>query len=184
MMLFRSARGVAASVAAVFVAELLVFVAVSGRIGLLATAVITLVASVVGVGRLVRIAPTAIVRSFQDLSDAAIGRPSPGPSVDLAVADRALHVAAALLLAFPGLLTGAIGSVLFVGPVRRRLAPSLGSRLSGLLPAGALDGRSFVYRRAPARDVVDATATVKDPARPPASSADRAQAQAQLHELP
>ncbi|MDH3302962.1 MAG: FxsA family protein [Acidimicrobiia bacterium] len=165
--------------AAVFAAELLVFVVVAGRLGLPVASLIAVVASVVGVRQLFRSAPVAIARSFQDLSDAA-GRPATGPSADLAVADRALVVAGALLLAFPGLLTGAIGIVLFVGPVRRLLAPSLGSRLSSLLPAGALGGRSFAHRR----DVVDATATVKDPARPPASSADRAQAPTHVHELP
>lgn len=121
-MLFNSARGVAASVVAVFAAELIVFVAVAGRAGLLAASVISILASVVGVRLLVRVAPIAVARSLQDLSDGA----------------------------------------------------------SGLLPAGALGGRSFTYRR----DVVDATATVKDPARPPASPADRAQAQGHVHELP
>ncbi len=179
-MLFKSARGVAASVAAVFAAELLVFVAVADRFGLLATSLVLILASAVGVRLLAHVASTAFARSLQDLSDAATGRPSTAPTA----ADRALQFAGALLVTFPGLLTGAIGSVLFVGPVRRLLAPSLGSRLTGLLPAGAVGGHSFAYRRAHARDVVDATATVKDPARPPASSADRVQAQAHMHELP
>lgn len=152
-MLFRSARGVAASVAAVFAVELLVFVAVADLFGLLAASLGSLIASIVGMRLLVLVAPNAITRSFQDL-------------------------------AFPGMLTGVIGSVLFVGPVRSLLAPSLGSRLSGLLPAEALGGRSFMYRRAHDRDVVDATATVKDPARPPASSAGRAQVNPYVHELP
>lgn len=183
-MLFKSARGVAASVAAVFAAELLVFVAVADRFGILATSLVLILASAVGVRLLAHVASTAVARSLQDLSDAATGRPSTAPTADPTAADRALQFAGALLVTFPGLLTGAIGSVLFVGPVRRLLAPSLGSRLTGLLPAGAVGGRSFAYRRAHARDVVDATATVKDPARPPASSADRVQAQAHMHELP
>jgi len=179
-MLFKSARGVAASVAAVFAAELLVFVAVAARFGVLGASLISLLLSIFGMRYLVRSAPGAVARSMQDIADVAVGRPSPGPATDQAVADRALLIVGALLLAFPGLVTGAFGAVLFVGPVRRLLAPSLGSRLSSLLPAGALDGRSFQRRR----DVVDATATVKDPARPPASSADRAQAQPHVHELP
>ncbi len=175
-MLFRSARGVAASVAAVFAAELLLFVVLAGRFGLLQVSVVAGAVSLAGVWYVIRSAPGVIARSYQDIAAAAAPVSVDGgadrPAADQALADRVLRMAGALLVAFPGLLTGLIGSVLFVGPVRALLAPSLGSRLSSLLPAGIGNGHGFRRRR----DVVDATSSIKDPARPPESAAHSEQA--------
>ena len=180
VMVLKSAMGVAATMVALFVAELILLVYLADRFGLLAIGLLALSLSVVGLRFLIRYAPGLIVRTIQDvaedLSRQASGTPGPPagttfqgepPATDQRVADRALMILAAGLLSFPGLLTGGAGLLLFVQPVRALLASSLGSRLSSLLPAGALDGRSFQRRR----DIVDVTSTIKDPARPPASTA-------------
>lgn len=160
-MLFKSAMGVAASIFTLFVVELVVFAVLAGRFGSLAVVALTVGLSVLGVRLLVRHTPTVISESVRTMTAA------PGHSN---LADGALRVFAALLLAFPGILTGVAGLLLFVGPVRGLLASSLETRLSRFVPAGA-DGRSFWHRR----DVVDVASTIKDPDRPPAS-ARRAQA--------
>jgi UPF0716 family protein affecting phage T7 exclusion len=190
-------------VAALVVAELAVFIAAAGRFNPLLVVAISIALSVIGIRFLLRQAPGLIAATVGEVAEglhtrladqfgspATPGRSGPGPNdagagpagpTEAVVADRAVKIAAAGLLAFPGLVTGVVGFLLlFVGPVRGVVASSLGSRLASLLPAGALDGRSFV-RRSVQRDVVDVTFTVKDPA---PSSAHREGARASIPELP
>lgn len=106
---------------------------------------------------------------------------SPGP--DRPLVDAGLQVIGAGLLIMPGLLTAALGGLLFVPPVRWLLAPVVGSRLERLLPISLLETLQWP-RSAASRspfstatthrgDVVDVTATVKDSSRGSASASTR-----------
>lgn len=167
-------------VAALIVAELAVYVAVVGRFNPLLVTLICIGLSVVGMQFLLKTAPGLVARTLSEVVEGiddrvnehlgvsvaedqlGVGR-RPGRVNEATVADRAVKIIAAGLLAFPGMLTGLVGLLLFVGPVRGLVASSLGSRLVSLLPAGALGGHSSV-RHGVHADVVDVTSTVKDPA--------------------
>ena len=181
-------------VAALILVELAVYLLAAARFGPLAISLLVLALSMVGLWFLIKQAPGLVARTLREMADGfnaqmaerlglsgldhTVGGAGPDEAT---VADRTVKVVGAGLLAFPGLLTGAVGLLLFVGPVRGVVASSLGSRLASLIPAGALGGRSFDVRSA-RQDVVDVTATVKDPA-PPSWSAHR-QGQTPSRELP
>ena len=83
---------------------------------------------------------------------------APSPDVE-DLGDRGMRVLAGLLLAFPGLVTGVLGGLLLLSPVRAAVRPVVGSRLWRLVPPEVADlGRAF--RR---RDVLDVDAVRKDP---------------------
>jgi UPF0716 protein FxsA len=102
------------------VVEIAVAVAVAHAIGGGATVLLVLVLSVAGLWLLRREGLGAI----RDLRSRR-----PGSLAPAAAADRALKVVAALLLVFPGLLTGVLGLLLLVPPVRAAVAAVLGRRL-------------------------------------------------------
>jgi UPF0716 protein FxsA len=102
------------------VVEIAVAVAVARVIGGGATVLLVLVLSVAGLWLLRREGLGAI----RDLRSRR-----PGSLAPSAAADRALKVVAALLLVFPGLLTGVVGLLLLVPPVRAAVAAVLGRRL-------------------------------------------------------
>lgn len=110
--------------------------------------------------------------------------PDSSPGVDRPLVDAGLQVIGAGLLIMPGLLTAALGGLLFVPPVRWLLAPVVGSRLERLVPISSLETllfRSCASPRSPFStgnpahrgDVVDVTATVKDSPRGSASASTR-----------
>jgi len=140
-------------VAALIVAELAGYLAAVGRLNPLFVTLICVGLSAFGVQFLLKQAAGLV---------AGVGRQS-GALDEAALADRAVKVFAAGLLAFPGMLTGLVGLLLFVGPVRGVVASLLGSRLASLLPAEALSGFSFVSHGVHG-DIVDVTSTLKDPA--------------------
>ncbi|MDG4766197.1 FxsA family protein [Solwaraspora sp. WMMD406] len=155
----RGLKVVPVALAAGLVLEIVVFVLLAQWIGYLWALLLTLVASVAGMV-LLRREGTRAWRSFRAAAQA--GQP-PGEQVS----DGLLGLAAGLLLAAPGLVSGAFGTVLAVPPVRRlvrrRIQVAAERRLSsaaagdmfgprrvrvypgtpsGPSPAGAADGPS------------------------------------------
>jgi UPF0716 family protein affecting phage T7 exclusion len=106
--------------------------------------------------------------------------PQSAPGPDRPLVDAGLQMVGAGLLIMPGLLTAALGGLLFVPPVRWLLAPVVGSRLERLYPISSFE--TLLRRSAspwspfstgnPARrgDVVDVTGTAKDSPRGSASA--------------
>ena len=110
--------------------------------------------------------------------------PDSSPGLDRPLVDAGLQAIGAGLLIMPGLLTAALGGLLFVPPVRWLLAPVVGSRLEHRLPISSLETLLFRSCASPQSpfstgkpahrsDVVDVTATVKDSPRGSASASTR-----------
>lgn len=107
---------------AVPLAEIVLFVMIGGRIGVLATVAVVVATALAGAAML-RLQGLAILREVQRQLDA--GRLPLGPLVD----GLGLF-AAGLLLLTPGFLTDAIGFLLLVPALRRRLAALVVRRLA------------------------------------------------------
>ncbi|MGN9778892.1 FxsA family protein [Micromonospora sp. H33] len=127
-------------------AELAVFVAVGRAVGFGAAVLAVFVASLLGLVLLRREGMRAW-RGFRSAAQA--GRP-PGPQVT----DGLVGLAGALLLATPGLLSGALGLLLLVPPVRRLARSGVqraAERRVSSMVAGDLFGprRVRVHRGAP-----------------------------------
>ncbi|SDY96642.1 UPF0716 protein FxsA [Micromonospora pattaloongensis] len=133
------------ALAATGVTEIAVFVLVGRRVGFGVAVLLVLLASLVGVALLRREG----VRAWRGFRDAArAGRP-PGEQVT----DGLVGLGAGLLLAVPGLVTGLVGALLILPPVRRqarrRVQRAAERRISSAV-AGDLFGprRVRVYRGA------------------------------------
>jgi UPF0716 protein FxsA len=98
---------------AIPVAEIGLFIAIGGRIGLLATLGFVLITAVVG-AYLVRSQGTAVARQA-----AAVVRAGQFPGVELA--NGAMVIFGGALLLTPGFLTDLVGLLLMVPAVRERL---------------------------------------------------------------
>lgn len=120
-------RRVRAALALVALAEIATIILVGGLLGTVPTVVLLLVSSAAGVWVLRRLSR----RALRDLAppDGTIGR-VPQPDAD--IADTATLAGAGLLLAVPGLLTGAVGALLVLPPVRRGLRPVLARAVAPL----------------------------------------------------
>jgi UPF0716 protein FxsA len=169
-MFSRSAK-VFCAVAAV---ELLVFALAAGRVGVLLLLLVVAALSASGSVLLFRQTADMVQRSVEGVvSSDSRAKESDGA----AFSDAGLRLAGGALLAFPGLITGLIGGLLLLQPVRSAVRPLLGVRLVALFPAA--DGASFndldrVFRR---RDVVDVDAIKRNPDGPSSNST----AQPELH---
>lgn len=105
---------------AVPVLELWVFVQVSNAIGF-GWALLAAIGVSLGGAWLVKHQGLAVGRRFQE-------RLARGEAPDKEVADGAILLVAGLLLLFPGFVTGALGLLLLLPPVRALLRPRLRSR--------------------------------------------------------
>ncbi len=101
-------------------AEIAVFIAVGGQIGVLATLGLTLLASAAGVSILRRQSVATVMRVRAEL---AAGRTPAGP-----VVDGALIGAGALLLVVPGFITDLVGLTLLIPAARRGIRSRLSRR--------------------------------------------------------
>ncbi len=134
-------------------AELGVFVFAANRFGVFGLLLVVAALSAVGVMYLVRLAPSLVRSSIDEgLSGQLVG-------------DRALKIFGGFLLAFPGLLTGIVGALLFVSPVRSALRPLAASRLGKFVPSDLSESFGSLFGASRRRDVVDVTATTKPPSR-------------------
>ncbi len=119
------------------VAELFVLVQVAGVIGVLMTVVLLFVFSSVGVVVL-RSRGAGFLRS-------TISSVTAGESlVADKLADRALVLAACLLLVLPGFVSAALAILLFVPPVRALVRPAVRSRVQAWTQPYQRFGRSVV----------------------------------------
>ena len=159
---------------AVAAVELLVFALAAGRVGVLLLLLVVAALSASGSVLLFRQTADMVQRSVEGVvSSDSRAKESDGA----AFSDAGLRLAGGALLAFPGLITGLIGGLLLLRPVRSAVRPLLGARLVALFPAA--DGASFndldrVFRR---RDVVDVDAIKRNPDGPSSNST----AQPELH---
>ena len=146
--------------ALVFVAvaflEFVVFSLAATRVNVLLLIVVVGALSAAGVTYLFRQTAGMVRQSIEDLATA-----TPGVGRDLG--DRGLQVLGGLLLVFPGLVTGALGGLLLVSPVRAAVRPAIGSRLARLFPAELSASFADVNRVFRRRDVVDVDSVRKDP---------------------
>ena len=113
-------RLVALAILALPVVEIAGFVVIGGRIGVLATIVWVVLAAMLGIGLIKRHGLDALRRARDAL------RGGRNPTAELA--DAALLALAGLLLLIPGFVTDAVGLVLALPPVRRRIIARLGAR--------------------------------------------------------
>ncbi len=151
-MFARSAR----VLVALAVVELAVFLLAATQVNVLLLVLVVAAISAYGVAFLSRQTASMVRRSVEDLTSAA-----PGGRDD--IGDRGLLVVAGLLLAFPGLLTGLLGSLLLLRPVRSAARGVIGARLGRLIPAelsASVADMNRVFRR---RDVLDVDGVIKDP---------------------
>lgn len=154
--------------AALTLIELAVFALAASQVQPLLLVVFVVASSVIGLRLFFRFSTDIVRDSVEDLS--AGGAPAPD---DRQLGDRAMKVAGAALMSFPGLLTGLTGLLLMLPPVRSLIRPIIGSRLSRRIPAESstpLADLDQLFRRSPyaggdVLDVqaVDVTAVRKDP---------------------
>ena len=133
------------------IAEFLFFVLAATQVDVLLLMLFMAAVSAWGVVFLFRQTADVVQSSLGALSRA------PGGATDLG--DRGMRLLAGVLLVFPGFLTGAVGGLLLLSPVRAAARPVVGSRLGRLLPPDVA-GLGRAFRR---RDVLDVVAVPKDP---------------------
>ncbi|WP_213456807.1 FxsA family protein [Rhizomonospora bruguierae] len=136
------------------IVEIIVFALVSWQIGIGWAALLVIAASLTG-GYLLKREGIRAWRGFRDA--AASGRP-PGAQVT----DGVVGLAGALLLAIPGLLTGLVGVLALVPPVRRLVRARVQHAVEGRVSAAAAGDlfgprRVRVRRGAPVDEPVVAT---------------------------
>lgn len=169
-MFSRSAK-VFCAVAAV---ELLVFALAVGRVDVLLLLLVVAALSAFGSVTLFRQTADMVQQSVEGvLSSDPRAKELRGP----AFSDAGLRLAGAALLAFPGLITGLVGGLLLLQPVRSAVRPLLGARLVALFPAAGGVPRNDLDRMFRRRDVVDVDAIKRNPDGPSSKST----AQPELH---
>jgi UPF0716 protein FxsA len=105
------------------------------QLGVPLTAVIALVVGGTALGMFLSMRQVGqLVAPSRRRSSAPPDASTSAAEVANSVSDGAMRAAAGLLLAFPGLVTGALGLALLVPPIRRALEPVLWARFSRLLP--------------------------------------------------
>lgn len=158
--------------AALTLLELAVLALAATQVSVLLLILVVAVSSVLGLVLFFRQSTGLIRHSMEDLAGAAQGVTGQtqvlNKGLERTLGDRAMKVAGAALLAFPGLLTGLFGGLLMLPPVRSAIRPVIGSRLSRRVPAEfsaplADFDRLFRRRDVVDVDVVDVTAVKKDP---------------------
>lgn len=153
-------------------AEFVVFVVAAGRFGVLSLMAVVAVLSAVGFVLVASQARSMVRTTVDEVTSSSTAAQVGDQSIER-VGDQGLRLLGALLLAFPGLLTGAIGALLFVDPVRSALRPLVAGRLARFVPtdpSASLGGLAGAFRR---RDVVDVTYRAKGSPRDTASTGTR-----------
>lgn len=153
--------------------ELAAFALAATVVDVLLLVLVLVALSAVGGLFLTRQTSGLVRRSFEDVVGAS-------PSAPRQIGDRGLRFLGGVLLLFPGLVTGVIGGLLLLSPVRSAVRPVIGARFGALVPAelsaALADITRNPRRRSPfaAGDIVDVDATIKDrggtapsPAAPP-----------------
>ncbi len=125
-------------------AEIAVFVAVASAVGFLPAFLALLAASAAGIALLARAGRNLLKATAETLAERNVARFEIDPG-------GFLSVLAGLLLAMPGFITGAVGLLLLIGPVRRKLAAALTTRAGR--GAKAVDLGPEEWRRVPERQL-------------------------------
>lgn len=136
--------------------ELLVFALAAGRFGILLMLLVVVATSAFGASLLFRQTAGLVRDSVEELASTSSARTGQ-------LGDRGLRVAAGLLLVFPGLVTGALGALLLVPPVRSAVKQVVGRRLNRLIPTDVASPFADLDRMFRRRDVVDVDAIRRDP---------------------
>ncbi len=154
------------------ITELAVFALAASQAQPLVLVLCVVASTLIGLKLFFRLS-TELVRSTVEstVGDNSVG--GPAAATDHQLADRAMKLAGAALLSFPGLLTGLIGAFLMIAPVRSLIRPVVGSRLSRRMPAESstpLADLDQLFRRGSHAggdvldvEAVDVTAIRKDP---------------------
>lgn len=155
---------------AVILAEFVVLGLVIRAVGFLFVVLASLAAALVGT-LIVRRQIPALVSSGRDfVSSFGFTDDGTSPLDSDATTDRALLIGAGVLLMLPGLLTGIIGAVLLLPPIRTLAGGFARRRLVRFVPSGL--GMPFIYgrnvqRRGSSRaDVVDVDVVSDDTPQP------------------
>lgn len=112
--------------------------------------------SALGMAFLFRHTSGLVRQSVEDVVSAA-------PGVENELSDRGLKVLGAVLLVFPGLITGLFGGFLLLPPVRSALRPLVGAKLSRAIPTDLSAQFADANRMFRRRDVVDVDSVRRDP---------------------
>ena len=167
-------RGALAAFATI-VAELLLFGFAIRAVGVLFVVLGSLLAAAVGLFLVRRQIPALLSsgKAFvSSLGFGAMGGSADGDATEDQAADRALLILAGLLLIVPGLLTGLLGALLLVPPVRATARGFARARFAHLVPSGIgmpfpAYGSASTHRRGSSRtDVVDVDVVSEDKHRP------------------
>ncbi len=150
----------AQALAVLALVELGVFALAATVIDVLLLMLVLVALSVFGLFYLFRQASGLLRRTLIDTGSASTG----GANMESKeLGDGGLKLLGGALLVFPGLLTGLVGLLLLLPPVRAVVRPLAGARLSRLVPmefSTSFVGVNRAFRR---RDVVDVDAVQKDP---------------------
>lgn len=136
--------------------EIAFFVLAARLVDVMLLTLVTVGLSALGLVLLFRRTSGLVRRSVEDVLSAA-------PGADGNIGDRGLKILGGALLVFPGLLTGLIGGLLLLRPVRTAVRPAIGARLSRLIPANISAQMADFNRVVRRRDVVDVDSVKKDP---------------------
>lgn len=132
----------------VAIVEFFVFVFLAQTFGALLTSLVAVLLTVCGIYYLARFAPRVVSQGLKQFID------SGGEISTREAGDQAGRIAAGLLLAVPGILTGACGLLLLIKPVRKLLSPVFGMKVLRLLPSVPLQVVGSL-RRHGRGDVID-----------------------------
>ncbi len=161
---------------AMIVAELLLFGFAVRAVGALFVVLGSILAAAVGLFLVRRQIPALLTSGKAFISSLGFGAMGGTDAGDQAVedqaTDRALLILAGLLLIVPGLLTGLLGALLLIPPVRATARGFARSRFAHLVPTGIgmpfpAYGAASTHRRGSSRtDVVDVDVVSEDKHRP------------------
>ena len=170
-------RSKALVVAAVILAEAVAFVFAARLINPFLVILGVMVMSGVGLWMAKRKGPSLVGESVNEFtSSLLVGESLDGTDANnkgrAALSDKTLQLAGIAMLVIPGIVTGVIGALLMVNPIRALLIPVVGNKVNALFPDDAVGGmfgpsfRTFLggidptFRR---QDVVDVSSVKKDP---------------------
>lgn len=141
-------------ISAVAVVEIVVFALAATQVDVLLLILVLGALSASGSVFLFRHTAGMIRQSFEDLRAGA-------PSTGRRLGDRGLKVVGAALLAFPGFVTGVLGGLLLVPPVRAAVRPLIGARLARAVPQRVSMPFDELSRSIRRQQAVDVRSTVK-----------------------
>ncbi len=116
----------------VAVVEFFLFVYLAKAFGAFRVTLVALLLSIAGLYYLVRFAPKVLRRGVSQLVD------SGGDVSARQAGDQTALVVAGLLLAVPGILTGVVGLLLLITPIRSALSTTIGKHVVQHIPTGPI----------------------------------------------